>query len=122
MGDAVDEHIAQAVLVRVVGASVEEGGLVEADPQLHPHRGGDARQLARLHKLPRPAHGIMVNDPGGTQAGFPGPIDGRRRGIGGEGIGGMDVVVDHAGVRLGEGGPRRQGLEGLGAGPPGLGR
>ena len=94
VGDGLDGHIADAHLIGVVGAAPLEAGAVHAGAAFHAHGDGNLHQPGGLEKFPRTGNGIVVDDAGGAEALHPGRVDRRRGRIGGEGIGGVDVVID----------------------------
>ena len=101
--DAVDRHVGDAGLIRVVQLAGFQARALEGDPQFHAAGHPYARQLACPAKLQPPSDGIVIHDAGGLQARLPGKPHGGGGGIGAEGIKGMDVVVGE----LGPGGGRR---------------
>ena len=94
VGYGLDRHIADAHLVRVVGATALKPRAVHGYPGFHTNGYRHIHQFCRLQELLRAGNGVMVDDTGGTQALHPGSVDRCGGGVGGERVGGMDVVID----------------------------
>ena len=94
MGHRLDGHIADAHLIGVVGAAALEPGPGHGGAALHADGHRDVHQLGGLQELPGAGDGVVVDDPGGAEPLHAGGVDRGGGGVGREGIGGVDVVVD----------------------------
>ena len=104
VGYALDGHIADAHLVRVIGAAVCQGRVCHRHPAFHTDGDRHFHQLCSLQKFLCAGNGIVVDDTGGAKAFHPCRINGGGGRIGREGIGGVDVVIyvlAHLGRKLG---------------------
>ena len=92
--NGLDGHIADADLIGVVGALALHGCAVHGHAAFHADSHRHADQLCRSKEFPRAGNRVVINDARRAQALHPRGIDRGGGGVGREGIGRMDMVVD----------------------------
>ena len=103
-GHAVQRHVDHALLVGVVELLVGKGGVCKAHAALDADGGAHVGGLGGGEELLRAGDGIVVHQAAGAQTGGAGEPHRGGGGVGGEGVGGVNVVVHIAtGLRLGLG-------------------
>ena len=90
---AVQRHVRHACLIGVVQLAIAEGRIFHGYAAFQTDRGAHLRGLCRRQEFIRARDGIMIHQAAGAKPRRAGEPYRRRGRVGGEGIGGMDVVV-----------------------------
>ena len=98
--NAVDGHVADARLIRIVQLSSFHPGSGKIRPALHAAGRSDPGDFPGLAELHRSRDGVVIHDSRRLQALVPGAVDRRRRGIGRKGINRVDMIVGILGLHL----------------------
>ena len=93
VGYTLDGHIANANLIRVIGAAVFQSSTGHRHPAFHTDGDRHFCQFCSLQKFLCTGNRVVVDNTGSAKAFHPGCIDSSGRRIGREGVSGVDVVI-----------------------------
>ena len=94
MGNGVQRHVDDVVLIGVVEAAAGQRRTCHGGAQLNAYGHGEAGDGACLDELTAAGDGVVVHDAGGGKTCLHRAPDGGGGGVGREGIDGVDVIVN----------------------------